>query len=124
MELPPYRMPTAKATVRNMWAKARQYLKKMGGLILVASILIWALSYFPQRTAEDVPEPYMTAALTEMHAVEPDSLDSEHQIEMVTKEYQQQQSILGRIGQFVEPVVRPLGFDWKVSVSLLAGAGR
>lgn len=122
MELPPYRMPTAKATVRNMWAKARQYLKKMGGLILVASILIWALSYFPQRTAEDVPEPYMTAALTEMHAVEPDSLDSEHQIEMVTKEYQQQQSILGRIGQFVEPVVRPLGFDWKVSVSLLAGA--
>lgn len=122
MELPPYRMPTAKATVRNMWAKAKQYIKKMGGLILVASILIWALSYFPRRTPEQVPQQYMTQALTEMQATAADTTQTQHQVQLVTKEYQQQESLLGKIGQFVEPVVQPLGFDWKVSVSLIAGA--
>lgn len=102
MELPPYRMPTLKATMRGMWDKAYQYLKKMGGLILVASIIIWALSYFP-RTAEPAggyPTPEAEAAATQA---------------------QQSQSYLGRVGHFIEPAVRPLGFDWKMSVSLIAG---
>ncbi|MEE1021619.1 MAG: ferrous iron transport protein B [Muribaculaceae bacterium] len=122
MELPPYRIPTAKATVRNMWAKAVQYIRKMGGIILVASIIIWALSYFPQRTAEDVPAPFMAASLTEMQAVGADSIPADVRTEMIVSEYQQQESVLGRIGRFCEPVVSPLGFDWKVSVSLIAGA--
>lgn len=122
MELPPYRIPTAKATIRNMWAKAKQYLRKMGGLILVASIIIWALSYFPQRTPEEVPSTYMATAIADIETVEATSEITEDQIELVTKEYQQEYSILGEIGRFCEPVVRPLGFDWKVSVSLLAGA--
>lgn len=122
MELPPYRIPTAKATMRNMWAKAKQYLRKMGGLILVASIIIWALSYFPQRTPEDVPAEYLTEALTEMQAVDSIKTDSNDAIALATKEYQQEKSILGEIGHLCEPVVRPLGFDWKISVSLLAGA--
>lgn len=91
MELPPYRMPTARATVRDMWFKARQYLRKMGGIILVASIIIWALSYFPHD----------------------DSLSPEEQ---------QEQSVLGRIGQAVQPVVAPMEFTWQTTVSLLAGA--
>lgn len=107
MELPPYRIPTLKATMRNMWAKARQYLGKMGGIILVASIIVWALSYFPRRDASQVPESYIASA---------------GNAENATKEYQQQESILGHIGQMCEPVMRPLGFDWKVTVSLLAGA--
>ena len=122
MELPPYRIPTAKATMRNMWAKAKQYLRKMGGLILVASIIIWALSYFPQRTPEDVPAEYLTEALTEMQAVDSIKTDSNDAIALATKENQQEKSILGEIGHLCEPVVRPLGFDWKISVSLLAGA--
>jgi ferrous iron transport protein B len=47
MELPPYRFPTAKAIMRHTWEKGKQYLKKMGGIILVASIIVWALGYFP-----------------------------------------------------------------------------
>ena len=47
MELPPYRMPTAKAIARHTWEKGKEYLKKMGGIILVASIVVWALGYFP-----------------------------------------------------------------------------
>ncbi|MDL2256616.1 ferrous iron transport protein B [Bacteroidales bacterium OttesenSCG-928-I14] len=86
MELPPYRMPTAKAIGRHVWDKTSQYLKKMGGIILVASIIIWFLSYFPQQDMKKMEESY-----------------------------------IGKIGQVTEPVVKPLGFNWKVSVSLLSG---
>ncbi len=121
MELPPYRIPTAKATLRNMWSKAEQYLKKMGGLILVASIIIWALSYFPRYTKEQVPESYTQTALSEMSATA-DGLAPEEQENLVLYDYQQSHSILGYVGRFCEPVVEPMDFDWKVCVSLMAGA--
>lgn len=122
MELPPYRMPTIKATIRNMWSKAEQYLRKMGGLILVASIIIWALSYFPHYETEDLPKEYVAATLAEMPADQTEGM-SQSQIEksMLT-EYQQSNSILGKIGQFVEPVVRPMELGWKSCVSLIAGS--
>lgn len=98
MELPPYRMPTVKATLRHMWGKAEQYLRKMGGLILVASIIVWFLSYYPRHEAAGERE------LTEK--------------EIAT---QQQESYLGRVGSFIAPVVEPLGFNWKVSIALVSG---
>ena len=122
MELPPYRMPTLRATMRNMWGKAEQYLRKMGGLILVASIIIWALSYFPHYKMEDVPQDYRASALAEMP--ESSKLDySQTELDdMILKEYQQGHSILGHIGKFVEPVVKPMEFGWKTCVSLIAGS--
>ncbi len=122
MELPPYRMPTLKATARNMWSKAEQYLKKMGGLILVASIIIWALSYFPRYKGSDVPQQYMVESLQEIPASTKAAVDQEGLEEMVLNEYQQSHSILASIGKFIEPTVKPLGLDWKASVSLIAGA--
>lgn len=92
MELPPYRWPTGKAIARHTWEKGKEYLKKMGGIILIASIAVWALGYFPHD----------------------DSL---------TIDQQQEQSIIGRIGQTVEPIFRPQGFNWKLDVSLIAGLG-
>lgn len=122
MELPPYRMPTAKATFRNMWSKARQYLQKMGGIILVASVIIWALSYFPRYTMSQVPDTYKMKSVAEMPVetlVEnsPEDIDK-----MVLNEYQQEHSILGYIGKGIEPVMRPMEFSWQVCVSLLAGS--
>ncbi|MCM1369607.1 MAG: ferrous iron transport protein B [Candidatus Amulumruptor caecigallinarius] len=122
MELPPYRMPTFKATMRNMWGKAEQYLKKMGGLILLASIIIWALSYFPHYDVDDVPEQYYAAAIKEMPSSTMENASEQQIREMIATEYQQGNSILGRIGKFIEPVVSPMDFGWKTSVSLLAGA--
>ncbi|MDE5644831.1 MAG: ferrous iron transport protein B, partial [Muribaculaceae bacterium] len=122
MELPPYRMPTLKATMRNMWGKAEQYLKKMGGLILVASIIIWALSYFPHYSAEEVPETYRTEVTADMPATTLAESDAAAIDEMVTTEYQQEHSILGHIGKAVEPVMAPMEFGWKTCVSLIAGA--
>ena len=93
MELPPYRLPISKAILRHTWEKGEQYLRKMGGIILVASIVIWALGYYPH---------------------------SDH-YETVTE--QQENSYIGRIGKVIEPVMEPLGFDWKLSVGILSGVG-
>lgn len=124
MELPPYRIPTAKATFRGMWDKGRQYLQKMGGIILVASAIIWALSYFPRYSEKNVPEQYTVNSIAELKAYNHEALDSlsDRDVkELVLSEYQQENSILGKIGKFVEPVMRPMDFDWRATVSLLAG---
>lgn len=92
MELPPYRLPTAKAILRHTWEKGKQYLQKMGGIILLASIIVWFLGYFPHQPNE-------------------------------TKEQQQENSYIGRIGRGMEPVIKPLGFDWKLGISLITGVG-
>lgn len=121
MELPPYRVPTSKAVFRGMWSKARQYLQKMGGLILVASIIIWALSYFPRYSFDDIPESYVASTLADM----PESVRAESNEEEINENilhaYQQENSILGHIGKFCEPVVRPMDWGWKPCVSLMAG---
>lgn len=122
MELPPYRMPTFKATMRNMWAKAEQYLKKMGGIILVASIIIWALSYFPHYGVSDVPADFKAKAYAEIPETTLKTSTPQEIDEMIAKEYQQGNSILGHVGKFVEPVVRPMELGWKTCVSLIAGA--
>ncbi len=122
MELPPYRMPTAKATIRNMWSKASQYLRKMGGLILVASIIIWALSYFPHYTENDIPETYRAQVIGEIPTATLDSVNSETINRQLVNEYQQSNSILGHIGKFMEPVMEPMDLGWKPCVSLIAGS--
>lgn len=122
MELPPYRMPTFMATMRNMWAKAEQYLKKMGGIILVASIIIWALSYFPHYGVSDVPADFKAKAYAEIPETTLKTSTPQEIDEMIAKEYQQGNSILGHVGKFVEPVVRPMELGWKTCVSLIAGA--
>ncbi|MDD4384486.1 MAG: ferrous iron transport protein B [Bacteroidales bacterium] len=135
MELPPYRIPTIKSTIRHMWSKASQYLKKMGGVILVAVIIIWALEYYPKTTEHsqnyDQQIELLNAdidnlATHNLAIAKADSIISVKQIQIELIESQkisdrQANSYLGRVGKFIEPVIRPLGFDWKMGVSLVAG---
>lgn len=93
MELPPYRMPTSKAIFRHTWEKGTQYLRKMGGVIMVASIIIWVLGYYPRPS---------------------ESMDLAQQ---------QENSYIGRIGKAIEPAIEPLGFDWKLGIGILSGVG-
>ncbi len=93
MELPPYRVPTAKSVFRHTWEKGKQYLQKMSGTILICSIVIWALGYFPHH------DRYATAV------------------------EQQENSYIGYVGKAIEPVLEPLGFDWKMGVGIIAGVG-
>lgn len=93
MELSPYRMPTAKTTLRHMWSKCAQYIKKMGGLILIASIAVWLLSYYPRPELSN------------------DDADAPRY----------EMSYMGKLGQICEPVFRPMELGWQASVAILSG---
>lgn len=135
MELPPYRIPTLKSTIRHMWSKASQYLKKMGGVILVAVVIIWALEYYPKTTEYSQNYNQQIELLNadidnltthNLAIAKADSLIGVKQIQINLIESEkiserQANSYLGRIGKFIEPAIQPLGFDWKMGVSLVAG---
>jgi len=118
LELPPYRIPTMKNILIHMWDKAQQYLRKIGGVILIGVIIIWALGYFPRESSEiektQVVLNNTNAALTLVPDSDDNSLAHKQSVRL-------QNSYLGQIGQLIEPVMAPLGFDWKMSISLLAG---
>ena len=121
MELPPYRMPTGKSILIHMWEKAKQYLHKMGGVILIASIIIWFLGYFPRNTEKSKSFDRQIAQVEQS-----DKMDDEKATEIAHLEHQkaiehQQDSYIGQIGQAIQPILSPLGFDWKMSVSLMTG---
>jgi ferrous iron transport protein B len=95
MELPAYRLPTIKSVLIHMWERSWLYLKKAGTIILAASIIIWTLFTFP--------------------IIDPQGNEFE------SANVQMEQSYAGRIGKAIEPVIAPLGFDWKTGVALVAG---
>lgn len=121
MELPPYRMPTGKSILIHMWEKARQYLHKMGGVILVASIIIWFLGYFPRHTEKGDIYDKQIAEIEQSETYSETKNETLTELQHLKKIEHQQNSYIGRIGQTIQPVLAPLGFDWKMSVSLLTG---
>lgn len=121
MELPPYRMPTGKSIMIHMWEKAKQYLHKMGGIILVASIIIWFLGYFPRHSESGDQFDRQIAEIENTELDSQEKTDTIEELERLKAIDHQQNSYIGRIGQTIQPVLAPLGFDWKMSVSLLTG---
>jgi len=121
MELPPYRMPTAKSILIHMWEKARQYLRKMGGVILVASIIIWFLGYFPRQTVNSESFDMQIAQIENSDQEASTKQESIVEIERLKNMDHQENSYIGKLGHTIQPVLSPLGFDWKISVSLLTG---
>ena len=136
MELPPYRIPTFRSTVKHMWSRAGQYLKKMGGVILFASIIIWALGNYPrnkeieehyqlmknkvENTYNSLQQEYSPDSHADsiLLAIKNQTLD---ELAYIRNASQQEYSLIGRIGQAIEPVIYPLGYDWKMGVSLISG---
>jgi ferrous iron transport protein B len=98
MELPPYRVPTFTATLRHMWEKCEQYLRKIGTIILASTVIIWFLSYYPR------PEVVVDVAdIPVQQAVE----------------YDYSNSYIGKIGKFIEPVMAPLGLNWRATIGII-----
>ena len=139
MELPPYRLPTFKAIVRNMWFKGSQYLQKMGGVILIAVIIIWAAGYFPlhkeRMAAFDqqmaLAEQQHEDQISDLHLADDAGqvLQLQHDAQLQTARLQQQKatyrlenSYIGKLGHWFQPAIAPLGFDWKMGVALITGA--
>lgn len=133
MELPPYRIPTAKAIWRHTWEKGKQYLQKMATTILVCSVLIWFLGYFPKnKELMATQEEYATLAQTPAGRLSTNADDVDVNAATATKKelmtridslyaYQQENSYIGQLGRMVSPALDPLGFNWKMDVGLLTG---
>lgn len=121
MELPPYRMPTGKSIMLHMWEKAKQYLHKMGGVILVASIIIWFLSYFPLHSPEEAEIDRQIAQVEQVGELSPEQEETLSLLEHHKATVHQKNSYIGMIGEALQPILFPLGFDWKMSVSLMTG---
>lgn len=147
MEMPPYRMPTFRSVLLHMWEKARHYLEKMGGVVLLFSIVLWLLASFPKTSIGEASSALDAeiAALTESYDAEMELLQtqsdvlslSEIQAEIVLLESERDEaaqsleltrdslkteaSFIGKIGHGIEPIMRPAGFDWRMSVSLVTG---
>jgi ferrous iron transport protein B len=137
MELPPYRLPTGRSILKHVWFRTEMYLKKIGGVILIASIVVWFFSNFPRTIKYSLDydseisktEIKYDALKTETELSSPLQLAS---IETAKKEAiqhlvaekkseKQSKSVIGIIGHTIEPVIKPLGFDWRLGVSILSG---
>ena len=133
MELPPYRIPTAKAIWRHTWEKGQQYLQKMATTILICSVIIWFLGYFPKnKELMATQEEYATLAQTPAGRISANADEVDVNAATATKEqlatridslyaYQQENSYIGQLGRMVSPALDPLGFNWKMDVGLLTG---
>ncbi len=134
MELPPYRVPMVKSLIIHMWDRSKMFLKKMGGVILIGSVVIWTLSAFPrniQYSSDYVAETNSVIALYDTEIATANELDGQHlenkrdaaiaQLEMAQKTEKMEKSYMGRIGKTLAPVFAPLGIDWRGSVALLTG---
>lgn len=137
MELPPYRVPTLRSIVKHVWFRTSLYLKKVGGVILLASIIIWFLSNFPrpatysqsiEKEIAATHEYYSDLKAKENHLspekirnLETDEKNAVNLIILKQESELQTNSFISMIGRVIEPVMKPLGFDWQLSVSVLTG---
>ena len=125
MELPPYRIPTAKAIWRHTWEKGQQYLQKMATTILLCSVIIWFLGYFPKnQELASSRDAYAELESAPASMLSPEqALQKEELAVKIDSLYacQQENSYIGQLGQLVSPAMEPLGFNWKMDVGLLTG---
>jgi ferrous iron transport protein B len=128
LELPPYRMPTAKSVLLHMWEKTKVYLQKMGGVVLAFSIVIWFLGAFPQQIEFsrdfDAEIAQIEERISSSELDEGGRLELERRLSSLRfkkEEERLEKSYIGQIGKFIEPVIAPLGFDWKLGISLVTG---
>lgn len=119
MELPVYRNPGIRVILRHMWSKGAHYLKKMGGVILLASVVIWALGYFPRDV--EYSKDFENLIAQEQEGKENPDTEKILMLSMEQEAERQEHSFIGKIGMAIEPVIRPLGFDWKMGIALVTG---
>jgi ferrous iron transport protein B len=135
MELPPYRVPMAKSVMIHMWERSKMFLKKMGNIILIGSVIVWALSAFPRNTpySKDFPKEIQQLQLKGVQdrqefsdpasrsALEKETAASIDAIKRVMKAEKIENSYMGRMGKMIAPFFSPLGIDWRGSVALMSG---
>ena len=133
MELPPYRVPMARSVMIHMWERSKMFLKKMGNIILIGSVIVWALSAFPravpdsgispeiQKLRQEARDRQASADPAARSALEKETADSIEAIQRILNAEKIEHSYMGRIGKMIEPIFSPIGIDWRGSVALLSG---
>lgn len=111
MELPPYRRPSAYSMAKQTWFRAWMYIKKAGTVILLASVIIWFAGSYPKNTE-------VTHKYQQLRQVENADIESLNRLE---RSEQLPYSVIGRIGKSLEPISKPLGFDWRLNIALVNG---
>jgi ferrous iron transport protein B len=121
MELPPYRLPTVRSIFKHVWFRTGLYLKKIGSIILLASVIVWILSNFPSNTRYSRNYEGDISKIEKSELSDYQKNESVGQIRIAQKSEKQSKSYMGMIGHSIEPVMKPLGFDWRLSVSIISG---
>jgi ferrous iron transport protein B len=121
MELPPYRIPTARSIYKHVWFRTGLYLKKIGGVILIASVIIWILTYFPRTVTFSRDYDAEISKVANLNIDKNEKEVSINKLMLELKSEKQSKSFMGIIGRSIDPVMKPLGFDWRLSVSILSG---
>lgn len=134
MELPPYRIPMLKSLLIHMWDRSKMFLKKMTGVILVGSVVVWGLSAFPRQVGDAMDYQGRMAALEAAYAqqlatagpaeaapIRQELRERLRELEQARQAAQAEQSYMGRLGKILAPVFAPLGIDWRGSVALVTG---
>jgi ferrous iron transport protein B len=119
MELPPYRVPNFRTVLQNMFTRAGIFLKRAGTVILAISIILWALTYFP-RSVEPLANENARTQNVAGHGIQISDAETESSEQIRVESTHLQNSYAGKLGHFIEPVIEPLGFDWKIGVALIA----
>ncbi len=113
MEIPPYRFPSFKALFMDLWIKTKMFLKKAGSFIAIAAMIIWFLSAYPVN--DKIVQSYNAKIEQTSSMQQKEQLQNELNAKLLEHSY------LGSVGKFIEPVFAPLGFDWRLSVAVVAG---
>ncbi|MCU0822239.1 MAG: ferrous iron transport protein B [Spirochaetes bacterium] len=140
MELPPYRMPAFKTILLHMWDRGSQYLKKMAGIILIFSIIVWLMGQYPKSSEIEkryfdkintITEEYHVQLVRarssyglnskEITALEDRFRDEIDDIFLHKKIDETRYTVIGRLGDLIYPVMKPLGFNWQMGISLITG---
>jgi ferrous iron transport protein B len=123
MELPPYRIPTFRSIVKHVWFRTGLYLKKIGGVILLASVIVWFLTNFPRKVnySRDYDTEIASLKSNSDHNNDPQKEEALNRLLTEKRSEKQGASFMGMIGRTIEPVMKPLGFDWRLSVSIISG---
>ena len=114
MELPPYKRPLLRVVARHMWDRSKLFLRRAGTVILGINILLWFLATYPRSSHIEKDFTARRAAQTQMSAEEKAALDNEEAGAKLRN------SFAGHLGRFIEPVIAPLGFDWKMGIGIIS----
>ena len=116
MELPPYRLPNFRTVFQNMWIRAGLFVKRAGTVILTLSIILWAMMNFPRGSSSDVDT--IQAEIGQTCNCTPE--EAQAKAETQYKNNILRNSIAGHVGRVIEPVIRPLGYDWRIGIGLMS----